>query len=74
MWQVMDAKDKAIRLLATMLRDLVDSVESRDETRIGEQVAGAKAFLQSVASATSGISLNEETRIGESIDVQVTRA
>ena len=70
----MDAKDKAIRLLATMLRDIVDSFESHDETRLGEQVAGAKAFLQAVAIQTPGINLNESNHIGESIDVQVTRA
>ena len=70
----MDAKDKAIRLLATMLRDLVDSVESRDETRIGEQVAGVKAFLAATHKVAGGVSLNEASHIGESLDVQVTQS
>jgi hypothetical protein len=70
----MDARDNAIRLLVTMLRDVVAAHEANDEIKLGEQVAGAKAFLQSVAAQPGGIRLEESTRIGESLDVQVSRA
>jgi hypothetical protein len=69
----MDAKDKAIRLLVTMLRDIVDAAESRDEIKLGEQVAAAKSFLAQTTKQSGGVDLPESCHIGESIDVQVTR-
>jgi hypothetical protein len=69
----MDPKDKAIQLLVMMLRDIVDAAESRDEIKLGEQVAAAKAFLAQATTQSSGVDLPESCRIGESLDVQVTR-
>lgn len=68
-----DAKDGAIRLLVTMLHDIVAAYDGKDEIKLEERVIAARTYLSQVTKA-SGASVSERVHVGESIDVQVTRA
>jgi hypothetical protein len=78
----MDSKDKAIRLLASMLNELVSSYDNRQrllenpealicaDREFNEKLSSARSFLNQISRSST---LNETTSIGESIDVQVSR-
>ena len=74
----MDPKDKAIRLLVSMLSELVSSYDNKQKSlgnpessadrEFNEKLLAARSFLNQISKSTT---LGETTSIGESIDIQV---